>query len=99
MLKKTLNKKGLSETVSITTGMTKKDAGIAIDSAMKAIETALSCGEEVVLHGFGTFKIMCRKERKGINPVTKEQVVFPAKSVVVFKPAKTLKDAVKNGKA
>lgn len=97
--KKGLTKKGLSEAVSITTGMTKKDAGIAIDSVTKAIETALSYGEEVALHGFGTFKVMHRKERKGINPATKEQVIYPAKTVVAFKPAKTLKDAVENGKA
>ena len=97
--KKSISKKGLSEAVSITTGMTKKDSGIAIDSVTKAIETALSYGEDVSIHGFGTFKVVHRKERKGINPATREEVVYPAKSVVAFKPAKTLKDAVENSKS
>ena len=43
---------------------------------------------------FGTFQITERKERKGINPITKEVINIPASKVVKFKPAKKLKEQV-----
>ena len=38
--------------------------------------------------GTGTLKTVQRKERKGRNPKTKEEIVIPAKKTIVFKPAK-----------
>ncbi len=96
---KGINKKALAEAVSAATGMSKKDATTAIGAVIDLLASALTAGEEVTLTGFGTFKVSKRKEMMRMNPRTKEKVLSPAKSVVVFKAAKGLKDAVANAKA
>ena len=59
------------------------------------ITKTLSKGEDVVLTGFGKFKVSQRKERQGINPQTKERIKIAARKSPVFKPGQSLKDAVK----
>ena len=45
--------------------------------------------------GFGTFKVVKRKARKGRNPHTGEEIQIKATNVPKFTPGKALKDAVK----
>ena len=52
----------------------------------------LQSEEEFVLPGYGRFYLKQMKERMGINPVTKEKIVIPAKKRIRFKPYKHLKD-------
>jgi len=61
---------------------------------MEAIQKALSKGEKVTLVGFGTFKILQRKARRGRNPQTREELQIPAKKVPKFNPGKELRDKV-----
>lgn len=46
---------------------------------------------------FGTFKVVRTKARKGRNPRTGGEIDIPARNTVRFKPAKSLKEAVKQG--
>ncbi len=73
----------------------KKEAGLAVDAIIAAIEKTLKKGGEVTLVGFGTFKVSKRKARKGRNPQTGAVLKIAAKKVPVFKAGKGLKDAVK----
>jgi len=43
------------------------------------------------LVGFGTFKVVERKERTGVDPRTMKKIKIPAKKVVRFSPGKDLK--------
>lgn len=54
----------------------------------------LKQGREVWYTGLGKFETRRRKRRKGINPQTQEVIDIPAKTVVIFKPTKALRDAV-----
>jgi DNA-binding protein HU-beta len=47
------------------------------------------------LTGFGTFQVEDRKERKGRNPQTGDEITIPAAKVVKFRPGKLLKDAIR----
>jgi len=73
---------------------TKKDAHTAVDCMIETITDSLYHGHPVTLVGFGTFKVVQRKGRKGRNPKTGEDVNIPAKTVPKFMPGKALKDAV-----
>jgi len=75
-------------------GLTKKDAGAALDAALNAISYALSTGDSVQLIGFGTFSVKERAAREGRNPRTGETVKIKAAKVPTFKPGKALKDKV-----
>jgi DNA-binding protein HU-beta len=70
--------------------VSKKIAEKVINAFLETVEEAVKAGEEVRIVGFGSFQVVKRAERKGINPKTKEEIVIPAKKVVRFKPGKKL---------
>ena len=76
------------------TGLSKKDAGTALDAAIAAIGDALANGESVQLLGFGTFSVKERAAREGRNPRTGEVVKIKAAKTPAFKAGKALKDKV-----
>lgn len=89
-----MNKSELIDAIAEKSGLTKADAGRALDATVASISDALAKGESVTLVGFGTFSVKDRAERQGFNPKTKEPLTIPATKVPAFKPGKSLKDAV-----
>ena len=73
-------------------GLTKKDAGIAVDAVFATIGDELAKGGSVALLGFGTFSVKERAAREGRNPRTGETVKIAATKVPAFKAGKGLKD-------
>lgn len=65
-----------------------------LESFIKSIATTLKGGKSVVLTGFGSFNVIKRKSRVGINPATGKKMQIPAKRVAKFKPGKALRDMV-----
>ena len=62
------------------------------------IASALESGDEVRVHGFGSFRTAQRAARLGRNPRTGESVKVPARRVVRFAPSTTLTSALKGGR-
>lgn len=89
-----MNKTELISKVSETTGLTKKDAGKAVEATLDAISQALASNDKVQLIGFGNFEVRERAARKGRNPQTGIEIDIPASKVPAFKPGKVLKDSV-----
>ena len=71
----------------------------AVDGVFEQIRKALASGDEVRIFGFGTFGARKRPARTGRNPRTGESMPIAASTVPVFKPGKTLRDAVDGGSA
>ena len=90
-----MNKAELIEEVSGKTGLTKKETGNVVDAMTKTNTDTLSKGEKVTSVGFGTFQVMERKTRRGVNPQTREAINIPAKKVPKFRPGKNLKEKVR----
>jgi len=90
-----MNKAELVEEVSSKVGITKKDAGKVVDAVTETITNTLKKGEKVTLVDFGTFQLIERKARKGINPQTKKTIQIPAKKVPKFRPGKGLREKVR----
>ena len=74
--------------------MSKKDAGVAVDSTLRVIVDAMAKGDKIQLVGFGTFETRVRGERTGKNPRTGETVKIAACKAPKFKAGKALKDAI-----
>jgi DNA-binding protein HU-beta len=74
---------------------TKKEAQEAVDCVFSSITRALKKGDTVTLVGFGSFKVVERKARKGRNPQTGEEIDIKASKAPKFTPGKSLKEAVK----
>ncbi|RYZ96946.1 MAG: HU family DNA-binding protein [Moraxellaceae bacterium] len=89
-----MNKAELIDSIATQGGLSKAQAGQALDATISAISEALKAGETVTLVGFGTFSVKERAARSGRNPKTGETIKIAATKVPGFKAGKGLKDAV-----
>ena len=80
--------------VADAAGLSKADAGRAVEAVVAGVTGALKQGDTVAVVGFGTFQVRARAARTGRNPKTKETIQIPASKNPVFKAGKALKDAV-----
>jgi len=89
-----MNKNDLIAAVANSSGLTKADAGRAVDAVFASIEGALKSGGEVRIVGFGTFSVAHRAATTGRNPRTGEAIQIAASKQPKFKAGAPLKDAV-----
>jgi len=90
-----VNKAELVASMAEKSGLTKKDAELALNAFMKSVEEELARNGKVQLVGFGTFDVRERKERTGRNPRDPKQTIeIPASKAPVFKAGKALKEMV-----
>lgn len=90
-----MNKMDVVDAVASRAGLSKADAGRALDAFIDAISDALARGEKVTVTGFGTFEVRQRAARMGRNPQTGAPLHIPATKSPAFKAGKGLKDAVR----
>jgi DNA-binding protein HU-beta len=94
-----MNKSELVDALANATGITKSDAGRAIDALFSTdggvIAKALKKGNRVQITGFGTFETKNRKARTGRNPRTGQTIKIAATRTPGFRAGKGLKDAVR----
>ena len=81
--------------VAAKSGLSKKDAGAAVDAVIDSIEESLRSGDEVSFTGFGKFHVANRGAREGRNPRTGETMTIAASRVPRFTAGSGLKKAVK----
>lgn len=89
-----MNKSELIDAVADESGLSKADAGRALDAVISSITAALKAGDTVSLIGFGTYSVKARSARTGRNPQTGATINIKASKVPSFKAGKALKDAV-----
>ena len=81
--------------VASKSGLSKKDAGAAVDAVIDSIEDSLRSGDDVSFTGFGKFHVANRGAREGRNPRTGETMTIAASRVPRFTAGSGLKKAVK----
>jgi DNA-binding protein HU-beta len=89
-----MNKSDLVDAIADSAGLSKADAGRAVDALVNTVTGALQSGQAVSLVGFGTFSVRDRAARMGRNPRTGETIHIAASKNPAFKAGKALKDAV-----
>jgi len=75
--------------------ISKKAAEAALNCAVKTIIEALKEHGEIRIDKLGTFKVIERKARTGVNPRNGEKIQIPATKAPTFRAAQALKDAIK----
>lgn len=93
-----MNKTELVQAIAEKANLTKVQAKAALDAGIVAVEGALKKGDKVALIGFGTFQVIKKDAREGINPLTKAKIKIPAKKVVKFKAGAELAEMVNTKK-
>jgi DNA-binding protein HU-beta len=76
------------------TGITKRDVSSVIDAFETTVANTVGAGEEVILKGFGSFKLNVRSARTGRNPASGEAIDIPESSYPTFKTGTTFKREV-----
>jgi len=91
-----MTKDGLIDAVMQAAGIeVKTHAKAAVEAVFDSVTKTLGRGEEVAIAGFGTFRVVKRAARMGINPKTGAKIQIAASTKPKFKAGKALKDAVK----
>ena len=89
-----MTKSEFIDQVAEKAGLSKKDAGDAVDAVLATIESTLKSGGDVVFSGFGKFSVSARAAREGRNPATGATIQIAASNVPKFSAGAALKKAV-----
>jgi DNA-binding protein HU-beta len=93
-----VTKQEFVDAVAQRSGLTRREAGQAVDAVLDTITDALVRRDSVSFTGFGKFATSDRKARMGVNPRNPGQKVhIPAATVPKFTSGSTLKQAVRGG--
>ena len=92
-----MTKQDFVDAVADRAGMSKRDAGDAVEAVLDTITDALAKGDSITFTGFGKFSTSARAARQGVNPRTGERVHIAATTVPKFSSGSALKSAVKAG--
>ncbi len=90
-----MTKSEFVDQVADRAGLTRKDAGSAVDAVLETIESTLKRGSEITFSGFGKFSVSQRSAREGRNPATGAKIQIAASKVPKFTAGAGLKKAIK----
>ena len=90
-----MTKQEFVDQLASESGLSKGDAGKAVDTFIEVVTSTLRRGGEVNFTGFGKFSVADRGARQGVNPQTGERIQIPASRVPRFSAGSSLKNAVK----
>ncbi len=89
-----MRKSDLADEVVTKLGVSKKESSDILQMVLDSIRETLEKGETVKIAGFGNFVVREKKERKGRNPKTGEEIGITPRRVVTFRPSQILKKFV-----
>jgi DNA-binding protein HU-beta len=92
-----VTKQDFVDAVADRAGMSKREAGAAVDAVLDTITDALKRRDSITFTGFGKFSTSARAARMGVNPRTGEKVQIAATTVPKFTAGSALKSSVKGG--
>jgi integration host factor subunit alpha len=90
----TLTKAQIIEEISNKDGFTKKKSIEIVETLLEIIKSTLESGDDVLISGFGKFCVKKKKERRGRNPATGDDMMLSARNVVTFKCSSKLRDMI-----
>ena len=89
-----ITKAKIVEAVAEQTGYPKKQSSEMIETLLEIIKRTLESGEDVMISGFGKFCVKEKKQRKGRNPATGEDMMLEPRKVVTFRCSRQLRDKI-----
>jgi integration host factor subunit alpha len=90
-----LTKNVIFEQIQAGLGFPKNQSVEITESLLEIIKSNLESGDDVLVSGFGKFCVRYKKERKGRNPATGEDLMLKQRRVVTFKCSGRLRDKIK----
>ena len=92
----TLTKSNLISAIANQNGSTSIKSSETVETILELIKSTLASGDDVLVSEFGKFCVKEKRERRGRNPATEEDMVLEPKRVVTFKCSGKLRDRMNN---
>lgn len=90
----TLTKAHVTDSIHEQLGISRKKSIEIVETLLEIIKTRLECGEDVLISGFGKFCVKGKKERKGRNPATGNDMILSKRKVVTFNCSRVLRNKI-----
>ena len=90
----TLTKARIVESIQEKVGLSKNQSSDTVETLLELMKSALESGEDVLISGFGKFRVKEKGERRGRNPATGEKMTLNPRRVVTFKCSSKLREKV-----
>ena len=90
----TLTKAHIAKTIHNHCGFTNDRSAQLVDSLLEILKKTLENGEDVLISGFGKLWAKYKRERRGRNPQTGEDLMLAPRKVIVFICSGVLRDKV-----
>lgn len=92
----TLTKEDLVAAIAEANGYPRNRSIELVETLLELIKSKLAAGEDVLISGFGKFSVKEKRQRRGRNPATGEDMILEARRVVTFKCSGQLRDKINN---
>ena len=89
-----MNKYDLCTRVAAAAGLSRDRAKLAVESVLSSVVDALEKGDDVHLHGFGTFRVVTRAKKRAFDMNNGRAIEIPERKVPHFKPSDQFKEIV-----
>ena len=90
-------KNDIVEQIQAQLDFPKNQSKLITETLLEIIKSSLVAGDDVLVSGFGKFCVKDKKERRGRNPATDEDMMLAARRVVTFKCSGKLREKI-NGR-
>ena len=95
-MRQNLTKREIINSIYMQLGYSKKLIENILGDIFEILLESLKVKGKVKISNFGTFILRHKKSRIGRNPKTKKETVISERNVILFKPAKFLKNKINN---
>ncbi len=93
-----LTKADIINSIHKELGFTKNQSTEIVESLLEIIKSTLENGEDVLISGSGKFCVKDKRERRGRNPATGEEMMLAPRKVVTFKSSMKLRERINGQK-
>ena len=87
----TLTKARIIDSIYNSSDLNRTQATITVETLLETIKESLENGEDVLISGFGKFCVKEKKQRKGRNPASGEDLILEPRRVATFTCSPVLK--------
>jgi integration host factor subunit alpha len=90
----TLTKAQIVSNIQRQFGFTRSRSIELVETLLEIVKGTLEKGEDVMISGFGKFCVNEKKQRRGRNPATGEDMMLAPRKVVTFKCSGKLREKI-----
>jgi integration host factor subunit alpha len=90
----TLTKAKIIDEIQNQLRFSKKETTEIVETLLEIMKRTMERGDDVLISGFGKFCVKEKKERRGRNPATGEDMMLAPRRVVTFKCSGKLREKV-----